>query len=171
MSAPVTSKSPRESRVETTHIVQPPDINSLGTIFGGQLMAWIDLTAAACAYRHTRRTCVTVSMDELHFLQPVHLGDIVILKASVNYAHRTSLEIGVRVEAEKPMSGETTHVASAYLTFVAVDRRGKPIPVPHVLPETAQEKIWFREGEERRKHRLDWKSRRTNKRKLAKDNA
>lgn len=169
MPAALKAKHPGESRVEATHIVQPPDINSLGTIFGGQLMAWIDLTAAASAYRHTRRTCVTASMDELHFLHPVQLGDIVILKASVNYTHRTSLEIGVRVEAEKPFSGDKTHVASAYLTFVAVDKRGKPIPVAPVLPETPQEKLWFREGEERRKHRLAWKARRQKERKLAKE--
>ena len=150
----------KTSHVEATHFVQPADTNSLGTIFGGSIMAWIDLAAAVCASRHTRRICVTASMDELHFLHPVYLGDIVTLKASVNVTHTTSLEVGVRVEAENPRTGVIKHTAAAYLTFVALDEKGKPTPVPPVIPETEVEKRRFREGKERRMHRLEWKEKR-----------
>ncbi|MBI4212112.1 MAG: acyl-CoA thioesterase [Deltaproteobacteria bacterium] len=160
MKLKTTSKTPLASRTETTHIVQPQDINPIGTIFGGTVMAWIDLAAAACANRHTRKVCVTASMDELHFLSPIHLGEIVILKANVNYTHRTSLEVGVRVESEDPFTGERRHTASAYLTFVALDKKGSPTPVPPVLPQTAQEKMWFEEARVRRIARLSSKGRR-----------
>lgn len=153
-------KPVKDSQVEVTYIVQPPDINSLGTIFGGRVMAWIDLAAAACANRHTRRVCVTASMDALHFISPIHLGDIVILKAAVTYTHRTSLEIGVRVESEKPLTGVREHTASAYLTFVALDAKGKPTSIPELLPSTPTERRRFREGQERREVRLSWKRRR-----------
>src|SRR3989338_4429176 len=119
------SKKTDASQVEATHIVQPPDINSVGTIFGGQVMAWMDLAAAACANRHARRVCVTASMDAIHFISPIKLGEIVIVKAQVNYTHRTSMEIGVRVEAENPLTGQKRHALSGYLTFVALDAKGR----------------------------------------------
>lgn len=117
-------------------------------------MAWIDLAAAICAQRHSRKVCVTASMDDLHFLAPVRAGDIVILKASVNCTHKTSMEVGVKVESENPLTGERKHTASAYLTFVAVDEEGKPVPVPSVLPETDDEKRRFKKADERRRERL-----------------
>lgn len=156
-------KSAKESYVEVTHLVQPADINSIGTIFGGTVMSWIDLAAAACANRHTRTVCVTASMDALDFLAPIHLGDIVILRAQVNYTHRTSLEVGVRVESENPFTGERRHTASAYLTFVALNKKGKPTPVPPLLVQGATEKQRFQEAEQRRKVRLASFNRRQSK--------
>ncbi|PIR25954.1 MAG: acyl-CoA thioesterase [Deltaproteobacteria bacterium CG_4_10_14_0_2_um_filter_43_8] len=157
------AKHPKDSQVEVTYIVQPPDINSIGTIFGGRVMAWIDLAAAACANRHTRRTCVTASMDALHFISPVFLGDIVILKASVNYVHKTSLEIGVRVEAENPLTGDLRHTSSAYLTFVALDEHGKPTIIPELKPQSKAEKIRYQEALGRRKEKLKYKKQRLKK--------
>jgi acyl-CoA hydrolase len=142
------------SQSESAHLVLPSDANALDTIFGGRIMAWADLAASIVAFRHTRQICVTASMDELHFISPVKVGEIVILKASVNYTHKTSLEIGVRVESEDPLTGERKHTASAYLTFVAIDANRCPIPVPPVIPETADEKRRYREAEERRNNRL-----------------
>ncbi len=142
------------SKSESVHLVLPSDANALGTIFGGRIMAWTDLTASIAAFRHTRRICVTASMDEFHFISPVRVGEIVILKASVNYTHKTSLEIGVRVESEDPLTGERKHTGSSYLTFVAIDDKSRPIEVPPVIPESPDEKRRFREAEERRESRL-----------------
>lgn len=153
-------KSVKESHVEATHIVQPPDINSLGTIFGGRVMEWIDLAGAACTARHARRTCVTASMDAVHFISPIRLGEIVIVKAQINYTHTTSMEVGVRVDAENPLTGEHRHAVSAYLTFVAIDEHGRPVAVPAILPQSSEEKRRFQEGEERREARLALKKRR-----------
>lgn len=147
-------KAPKESRVEMTQLVLPEHTNALGTIFGGQVMAWIDTAAAICAFRHGRKLCVTASMDALNFISPVKLGHIVILQANVNYTSRTSMEIGVKVRSEEPLTGIQRHTASAYLTFVAVDEKGAPSPVPPVAPETEQEKKWFDEGKKRREARL-----------------
>lgn len=148
------AKPPSASRVEMTEIVLPEHTNALGTIFGGQVMSWIDTAAAICAFRHCRRMCVTVSMDALEFISPIKLGHIVILQANINYTGKTSMEIGVRVTSEDPLTGKKNKTASAYLTFVAVDRKGKPIPVPAVSPQTKSEKMWFAEAKERRKLRL-----------------
>jgi len=148
-----------ESQVEVTHLVQPSNINAIGTIFGGTVMSWIDLAAAACANRHTRSVCVTASMDALDFLAPIHLGDIVIIRAQVNYTHNTSLEVGVRVESENPLTGETRHTASAYLTFVALSK-GKPTAVPPLTVKTAIEKQRYKEAEQRREFRMSSLNRR-----------
>lgn len=123
-------------------------------------MAWMDLAAAACAARHARKVCVTASMDALHFISPIHLGEIVVIKAQVNFTHRTSLEVGVRVDAENPRTGEWRHAVSGYLTFVAIDAKGHPTPVPALLLKTAEEKRRFREAAKRREERLTWKTRR-----------
>ncbi|MBI1909043.1 MAG: acyl-CoA thioesterase [Deltaproteobacteria bacterium] len=147
-------KNPSASRVEMTHLVLPSDANAMGSIFGGHVMGWIDMAAAMAAMRHARKNCVTVSMDELHFISPVKVGHILMLKASVNYTHKTSLEVGVKVEAEDPLTGEHCHTASAYLTFVCLDADGKPTPVLPVLPETPLEKRRFKEAADRRQLRL-----------------
>lgn len=152
-------KSPSESRVEMTELVLPEHTNALGTIFGGQIMAWIDTAAAICAFRHCRTMCVTASMDALDFLAPVRLGHIVILQANINFTSKTSMEIGVKVTSEDPLTGKKNHTASSYLTFVAVDKKGKPIPVPQVDPQTSQEKFWFQEAKKRRAYRLTSKNR------------
>jgi acyl-CoA hydrolase len=106
------------------------------------------------AIRHARTTCVTVSMDRVDFLEPIHLGELVTLRASVNYAHRTSIEVGVRVEAENLVTGEVRHTNTCYLTFVAIDASGRPTPVPPVRPETEEEEERYRAAEERRARRL-----------------
>ena len=142
------------SRVEMTEIVLPSHTNQLGTIFGGQLMAWIDIAAAISASRHARSVCVTASLDALHFLAPVRLGQHVSLLASVNYTGNTSMEVGVRLEGESPETGERTHVATAYLTFVSIDGQGKPRPVPEVVPETPDDERRFQNAQKRRAARL-----------------
>ncbi len=148
------SKPAADSIVENTYLVLPEHTNAMGNIFGGTVMAWIDMIAAIVAYRHCRSAVVTVSMDELHFLNPVKLGDLVSLKASVNFTGKTSLEIGVQVTAEKPISGDRTHTSSAYLTFVALDSNGKPTPIPQIDPQTKDEKRRFEDGKRRREARL-----------------
>jgi acyl-CoA hydrolase len=143
-----------ESRAEFTHLVLPSDTNALGTIFGGRIMEWVDISAAVVAQRHCRQIAVTASIDDLHFISPVRLGDIVILHASVNYTGKTSLEIGVRVEAEDPRTGKRRHTSSAYLTFVALDETGQPTRVPPLLCETDEDRRRFQEGQNRRSERI-----------------
>ena len=145
------------SRVEVAHLVLPSHANALGTIFGGQLMAWCDLAAAIAASRHSRQVCVTASMDELAFMAPIRIGDIVILQATVNFVGKTSMEVGVRVESEDPLSGKRTYAATSYLTFVAVDEKGQPTAVPPLQPETEDEQRRFKEAEQRREQRLQRK--------------
>jgi acyl-CoA hydrolase len=150
----LTPKPVSASRVETTEIVLPSHTNQLGNIFGGQLMAWIDVTAAIAASRHARAVCVTASMDALQFLAPIKLGQHVTLLASVNFTGRTSMEVGVRIDSENPASGERTHVATSYLTFVAIDEHGVPREVPPILPETVAEKRRWEHARTRRAARL-----------------
>src|SRR5256885_11730087 len=139
MSTELTPKPVRSSRVEMTEIVLPGHTNALGTIFGGQLMAWIDIAGSIASARHARGVCVTASIDALHFVAPVKLGHHVCIRACVNYTGRTSMEIGARLESEDPLTGVWTHVATAYMTFVAIDEHGAPRPVPPIVPETAEE--------------------------------
>lgn len=150
----MTPKSPSESRVEMTELVLPEHTNAIGTIFGGQVMAWIDTAAAICAFRHCRKPCVTASMDALDFISPIKLGHIAIIHANVNFAGKSSMEIGVKVTSEDPFTGKKNKTSSAYLTFVALDGKGQPSTVPPVDPQTKQEKIWFDEAKARRKERL-----------------
>src|SRR4051812_1974900 len=116
------SRPVSDSVVQMTELVLPSHTNALGTIFGGQLMAWIDIAAATAAMRHARMTAVTASIDALAFVAPVKLGEVVNILASVNYTGRTSMEIGVRLESENPYTATRTHVATSYLTFVALDK-------------------------------------------------
>ncbi|MCB1215592.1 MAG: acyl-CoA thioesterase [Deltaproteobacteria bacterium] len=152
------AKAVSASRAEFTHLVLPPDTNALGTIFGGRIMEWVDIAAAIVSQRHCRTTAVTASIDELHFIHPVRLGDIVILKVSVNYVHKSSMEIGVSVEAEDPRSGLRRQTSSAFLTFVALDEAGKPTPVPPLILETQEDQKRFEAGrirmERRKQQRL-----------------
>lgn len=138
-----------------TEIVLPSHANGLGTVFGGQVAAWIDIAAGVAAMRHARNIAVTASMDDLHFMAPVHVGEVLILKAHVNRAFNTSMEVGVRVEAENPLTGERRHTATAYLTFVAIDRDGQRLPVPPLLPETEAEQRRYQQAEQRRLWRLE----------------
>jgi acyl-CoA hydrolase len=150
---PTGAKSPKDSTVTMTEIVLPSDANALGTIFGGKIMSWIDIAGAIAAGRHARRVVVTASLDAMHFVAPVKVGNIVQLQASVNYAGRTSMEVGVRVDSENPVTGESHHTATAYLTFVALDEHGRPTPVPPIFAETPEEKRRFEGAIARRESR------------------
>lgn len=123
-----------DSQSERSEIIFPGDTNALGNLFGGRLMQFIDLTGAMAASRHARAVTVTASMDHLDFVAPVKVGDLLILKASVNRAFRTSMEVGVKCMVEDIREQKLRHVSSAYLTFVAMDADGKLIPVPQVVP-------------------------------------
>ena len=133
----------------------PQHANNLGHVFGGVILGMMDTTAAVAAMRHARATCVTASIDRVDFREPIHLGDLVVMKASVNYAGRTSMEVGVRVEAEDMLTGRRRHTNSCYLTFVAVDRNGRPAEVPLLVPETADEIRRNAAAVERRRRRLE----------------
>lgn len=142
------------SQVTMTELVLPSHTNSLGTIFGGTIMSWVDIAAAICAQRHSQKQVVTAHLDDLEFVAPVYKGWVVNLKASVNHTGRTSMEVGVRVDAENPTTNETFHTATAYLTFVALDSHGKPTAVPPIDPKTDVEKKRFQDAKERRDLRL-----------------
>jgi acyl-CoA hydrolase len=135
--------------------MMPQDANILGHVFGGAILALMDKCAAVAAFRHSRSNCVTASIDRVDFREPVHVGDLVILRASVNFAGRTSMEVGVRVEAEDLLTGRRRHTNSCYLTFVAIDRNGRPVAVPPVIPETEDEKRRHGHAQDRRKRRLE----------------
>ena len=132
----------------------PVDANPMGNVHGGTILKLVDLAAAVSALRHARATVVTASIDQMDFYHPVYVGNLVSLKASVNYAGTTSMEVGVRIEAEDLKSGTITHTGSSYLTYVAIDDSGKPVDIPDVVPETPEEKRRWREGKARRTERL-----------------
>jgi acyl-CoA hydrolase len=144
----------RDSHVYTTELVLPNDTNQLGNLLGGRLMHWIDITAAIAAQKHAGRVCVTASVDELNFHQPIRLGDVVILQASVNRAFHTSMEVGVLVTAHGLQGSPVRRANNAYLTFVAVDEQGHPVPVPPITPESDDERRRFDDALGRREHRL-----------------
>jgi acyl-CoA hydrolase len=152
-------KAVRESAYEYSELALPNDSNGLGNVLGGKVMHLVDLAAAVAGLRHARHRVVTASVDNLSFLHPVHIGELIVLKASVNRVFRTSMEIGVKVMTEKLLTGERLHTCSAYLTFVAIDHAGKAVPIAPVIPETDDEKRRFREAGERRQARLEWRNR------------
>jgi acyl-CoA hydrolase len=142
------------SRTEMTELVLPQDANLLGNILGGRVMHLIDIAGAIAAHRHCHRQVVTASVDHLDFLNPVRVGDLIVLEAQVNRAFHTSVEVGVEVYSEDAVAGVRKHTTKAFLTFVALDDAGKPAPVPALLPKTPQERRRYREAGERRKTRL-----------------
>ena len=146
--------TPRASRVETAQLVLPGLTNVHGTIFGGILMQWVDGTAGISAARHAGGLVVTASMDRLHFLRPARLGEVVIVQAQVNFAARTSMEVGVRVFAENQHTRHRVQATRAYLTFVAVDDDGQPRQVGPLQLETAADRRRFQEAKARRAVRL-----------------
>lgn len=148
-----TVRTVASTQSEMTEIILPNDANTLGNLLGGRLMHFIDLTGAMAAYRHTRTHVVTAAMDHIDFIQPVHVGDLLILKSSVNRAFNTSVEVGVKVWVEQPQTGTHLHVASAYLVFVAIDREGHRQKVPLVQPETPNEIRRYNDAQLRREHR------------------
>jgi acyl-CoA hydrolase len=147
-----------ESQITMTELVLPNHTNQLGTLFGGQLMYWIDMCASLSAEKHNQRICVTASVDKVDFINPVRLGDAVILVSSVNRVFNTSMEIGVKVFAQNFKEGTVKHTNSAYLTFVAVDSEGNPVRAFEALPETNEQKRRFNEALIRRDNRLKSRS-------------
>ena len=135
--------------------MMPQHSNNLDHVFGGVILAMMDTSAAVSAIRHARTNCVTVSVDRVDFREPIHLGDLVIMKCSVNFVGHTSMEVGVRVEAENLQTGVRRHTNSCYLTFVAVDRNGRPIPVPGLIAESEDEVRRFEAAKARRQRRIE----------------
>ena len=144
----------RVSQVTFADLAEPQSQNVAGTLFGGVLLGFIDRAAAFCAMKHAGRPVVTKSMDSVEFNEPIYIGELVVAKASVNYAGTTSMEIGVKVFAQNPVTGEERHTNTCYATFVALDGSGRPVRVPPVVPETDDEKRRFEAGRERREERL-----------------
>ncbi len=150
----LTPRTVAESLSDMIEIVLPNDANPLGNLLGGRLMHFIDIAGALAAHRHSRSYVVTASMDHIDFIAPVHVGDMLILKSAVNRAFNTSMECGVKCYVENYISGTRRHIGSAYLTFVAVDSRGRNLPVPPVVPETEAEKRRYEDAGRRREHRI-----------------
>ncbi len=147
-------KSPRESEVVMTQMILPSDANPVNAAFGGKVMEWIDICGAVSAQRHCRQVVVTASMDDLHFHAPIKVGWTVTLHSRVIATFRTSMEVGVTVTAENPLTGDKSLTTSALLTFVAVTAEGQRVPVPPLKLETDEERAAFREAEQRRQERL-----------------
>lgn len=143
----------RDSQSDMAEIVLPNDANPLGALLGGRLMHWIDLAGAMAAHRHSRSYAVTASVDHIDFLVPVRVGDLIILRSSVNRAFHTSMEVGVKVFVENYLADTSQHVASAYLTFVAVDVKGGRLKVPAVIPETDEQRRRYDDAGRRREVR------------------
>jgi len=149
-----TAKTVSESFTETVELVLPNDANPLGNILGGKVMHLIDIVGAISARRHCRSLLVTASVDNLDFVHPIRVGQLIILRAFVTRAFKTSLEVEVNVFLEDGLTGERRQTSSAFVTYVAVDRDGHPTPVPPIVPVTAEEKRRYREALARRRRRL-----------------
>jgi acyl-CoA hydrolase len=148
-----------ESRSEYSEVCLPNDANLLGTMLGGHVMHLVDLCGAIAAMRHARCAVVTASVDQMTFLHPVQVGELVILKSQVNRVFRTSMEVGVKVWVENLQTSEMKHTSSAYLTFVALDKIGKRVMLPPIVPESEENKRRFEQAAERREYRLAMKTR------------
>ena len=154
MSEHLTPRPVKESQSDYTEIALPNDANPLGNLLGGRVMHLVDLAGAIAAARHARTPVVTASVDYMTFLHPIHIGQLVMLKSSVNRVFRTSMEVGVKVWVEDLRTGLRRHTSSAYLTFVAIDANHERVPVAPVIPETDEEKRRFEEAGARREYRL-----------------
>ena len=146
-------KKPSESSITTARLMMPTDANVLGNVFGGAIMRYMDEIAAIVAWRHAGKNSVTASIDRMNFYAPVYVGNLLILKAAVNYVGNTSMEIGVRIEAQDPTSKKSTHTGSCYLTYVAIDKKGRPTEIPKLILTTADEKKRFQQALARRRLR------------------
>jgi acyl-CoA hydrolase len=149
----------RATQSDYYEVCLPNDANLLGNMLGGHVMHLVDLCGAIAAMRHARCTVVTASIDQMTFLHPIHVGELVRLKSQVNRVFRTSMEVGVKVWVENLESGKLKHTSSAYLTFVALDRAGNRVVLPPIVPETEREKRRFEEAAQRRAYRLAIKDR------------
>ncbi|MCC7197657.1 acyl-CoA thioesterase [Candidatus Peregrinibacteria bacterium] len=142
-------KTVQESQITIHHLVTPPDLNFRGFLFGGVMLKLIDQAAFVCARKHSGSYCVTASFDRVDFKDVIHMGELITLHASVNYVGKTSMEIGVKVTAEDFEHNRIRHTNSSYVTMVAVDEKGRPVPVPSLKPETTEEIRRYKEGEAR----------------------
>ncbi len=146
-------RSPAGSSSMVSELLMPQHVNNLGHVFGGVILSMVDRAAAVAAMRHAGLPCVTVSIDRVDFREPIYSGELVTCSAQVNYVGRTSMEVGVRVEAENLLTSARRHTNTCYLTFVAINEKGEPVTVPRLLLETDEEHQRFREGERRREVR------------------
>ncbi len=153
----VNGKPVKDSLVEMVQVVQPEDANPMGVAFGGKVVQWMDMAAAVSAMRHARQPVVTASIDHLSFLGPIRIGDFVVIRAAVNYVGHTSMEVGVTIESEHPLTGERQRTTRGYLTFVALGKDGRPTEIQPVVPETEKEKQRFEEAQRRRQLKLQWR--------------
>ena len=151
-------KAVKDTSITIAQVMLPQDTNPAGNVHGGVIMKLIDTAAAVVASRHARSNTVTASIDRLVFHHPVFVGDVLFLKACLNMVGKSSMEVGVRVEAENYLTGEVRHTASAYLTFVALDEKGSPKKVPGLIPETETEKRRYQQALMRKKSRLELKT-------------
>jgi len=150
---PLDAKSPSVSKAEMTIRMFPSDANPSGNVFGGQILKHIDLIAGLVAQRHAQTNCVTASIDRVNFLKPVFVGDALVLHAKLNYVHRSSMEIEIKVAAENLMKGTSTLTGTAFVTVIALDKEGKPTQVPKLLLESEEDKKKFAEGKARMEKR------------------
>ena len=150
----VQGRHPRESEATLTELMMPHHANIMGNVFGGHILALVDRVAAVAAIRHSRRQCVTVSVDKVDFREPIHVGELVTALARVNFAGHTSMEVGVKVLAENVLSGDRRHTNSCYVTYVALDVDGNPTGVPPIVPETPDEKRRYERAAKRRANRV-----------------
>ena len=151
---PAKPKPVRDSRITISQLMHPEHANLLGNVHGGWIMKLVDEAGALACMRHAQRRVVTVAIDSMTFRQPIRLGDLIILNAEVTYTGRTSLEAGVQVLAENPITGERTHTNTAYLVYVALDNEGRPTSVPPLQLETEDEKRKAEQAKERQERRL-----------------
>lgn len=154
---------PVDTRCTMTFIIMPEHLNALDSVFGGQVMSWIDVCAGVSGQRFTKGIVVTASMDQLSFVAPIRKGAVVVVQSQVNWAGRTSMEVGVRVESEDIRTGVRTHTSTAYLTMVALDDEGRPTAVPTLEPQTPEERRRFADADHRRTVRLALRERERSK--------
>jgi uncharacterized protein (TIGR00369 family) len=138
-----------------SELMMPHMANNMGNVFGGVILSLVDRAAAAAAMRHARKPCVTVSVDRVDFLEPIYLGELVTARAAVNFTGRTSMEVGVQIEAENLLTGTRRVTNTCFVTYVAIDERGRPVPVPAVAPESEEERRRFDAAAERRRRRRE----------------
>lgn len=149
------AKTCSESKATMSELMMPNMANNVGNVFGGVVLSLVDRVAAVAAIRHARQTCVTVSFDRVDFHEPIYVGELVIANSSVNFVGNTSMEIGVRIEAENLVTGNKRHTNSCYVTFVAIDESGRPVPVPGIIAETDEEHRRCAAARDRRRRRME----------------
>lgn len=155
MKSKMTGKPVKDSHITLHQVMLPEHANPMGNVHGGVIMKMVDEAGGLCAMRHARRQVVTVAIDSMTFHSPVHVGNVVACHASLNWVGHTSLEVGVRVVAENPLTGDCTHTNTAFLVYVALDDDGRPTPVPPLILETEEDQRRWAEAEQRRQRRLE----------------